>query len=616
MSVREYVGARYVPIVVGEWDNTRTYEPLMVVTYQGNSYTSRQYVPTGIEITNESYWVLSANYNAQVEAYRQEVAAFDSRITNNTTNIANETTARQNADTAINNTLNAIAPLDTAPTNGSTKGATSGGIYSAIDTNGKNAMLLNGKTAVVFGDSTAANTPSYFTQLATKTGMSVTNRAISGTALTPRGVGAWSAVTSTGNDGYNLITRQTDLANFDIVFLAYSTNDWQSSQKVKNAGMEDNNYVSFAAALQKVIDYIQEQNPDALIVFVAPAYAYRKWDGTTANCNTKGYTLRDYAVMAEKIMYENHMGFIDLGNVGVNYSNYTNWLLDDSGGIFVHYNANLKTHIVDYIIGSYPWEPRRIASPMAKNVSTYQATYIESLSICSPLTATDTADSTKTICYGGYKATDNSYIGNCNAYLTSGSNTVALTDPINFSDGFDGLIYLVTLSGEAVVITAENTDFQLTTQASEFDLSWLAIHVPPTNAIGRIIMTRADTSKTNNIVATCVCEADNITCMPEQLRHYNLSSLVNSDNLTVTNQRFGITDTVHVLGTVNNTGVGFVISSACAALANNPAFNNPQYFTKNYYANGLKALAFSLDSAGGLTLFLSSAVGASWNISI
>lgn len=67
-----YVGLRYVPKFDGDWDNTKTYEPLMIVTYQGNSYTSRTFVPTGIEITNEEYWALTGNYNAQVEAYRQE----------------------------------------------------------------------------------------------------------------------------------------------------------------------------------------------------------------------------------------------------------------------------------------------------------------------------------------------------------------------------------------------------------------------------------------------------------------------------------------------------------------------------------------------------------------
>lgn len=86
MSVREYIGARYVPIFgrMGEtsvqWDNSAPYEPLTVVLYQGNSYTSRQYVPAGIAIDNTDYWVETGNYNAQIEAYRQEVQQFDSRI--------------------------------------------------------------------------------------------------------------------------------------------------------------------------------------------------------------------------------------------------------------------------------------------------------------------------------------------------------------------------------------------------------------------------------------------------------------------------------------------------------------------------------------------------------
>lgn len=82
MSTREYIGARYVPIFGRKdedtiaWDNTAAYEPLTIVLYQGNSYTSRQYVPGGIEINNEEYWALTGNYNAQVEAYRQEVVEY------------------------------------------------------------------------------------------------------------------------------------------------------------------------------------------------------------------------------------------------------------------------------------------------------------------------------------------------------------------------------------------------------------------------------------------------------------------------------------------------------------------------------------------------------------
>lgn len=111
MSVREYIGARYVPIFADplEWDGTKTYEPLTVVLHQGNSYTSRQAVPVGIEITNSTYWAQTGNYSAQVEQYRAEVAAFDGRITANATAITTETSARENADTALDGRITANA---------------------------------------------------------------------------------------------------------------------------------------------------------------------------------------------------------------------------------------------------------------------------------------------------------------------------------------------------------------------------------------------------------------------------------------------------------------------------------------------------------------------------
>lgn len=72
--VRQYIGARYVPLFAdpAEWDNTKTYEPLTIVLHEGNSYTSRQYVPAGVDITNTDFWALTGNYNAQIEAYRKD----------------------------------------------------------------------------------------------------------------------------------------------------------------------------------------------------------------------------------------------------------------------------------------------------------------------------------------------------------------------------------------------------------------------------------------------------------------------------------------------------------------------------------------------------------------
>lgn len=70
-----YIGARYVPIFADpiEWDKAKSYEPLTIVTYQGDSYTSKTFVPAQTEITNTEFWVRTASYNAQVEQYRKEV---------------------------------------------------------------------------------------------------------------------------------------------------------------------------------------------------------------------------------------------------------------------------------------------------------------------------------------------------------------------------------------------------------------------------------------------------------------------------------------------------------------------------------------------------------------
>lgn len=79
----QYIGSRYVPTFAdpAEWDSTRTYEPLTIVLNNGNSYTSRQFVPVGVALTNTDYWLETGNYNAQIEAYRQEVLNNDANVT-------------------------------------------------------------------------------------------------------------------------------------------------------------------------------------------------------------------------------------------------------------------------------------------------------------------------------------------------------------------------------------------------------------------------------------------------------------------------------------------------------------------------------------------------------
>ena len=112
VGTRQYIGARYVPIFGRkgeesiEWDNSAPYEPLTIVLYQGNSYTSRQYVPVGVEITNQEFWAITGNYNAQVEQYRRDVQALDGRVSANATAIDAEKTRAENAEQTLQDGIN------------------------------------------------------------------------------------------------------------------------------------------------------------------------------------------------------------------------------------------------------------------------------------------------------------------------------------------------------------------------------------------------------------------------------------------------------------------------------------------------------------------------------
>lgn len=266
MSVREYIGARYIPLFCGEWDSTKTYEPLSVVQYQGNSYTSRQYVPANVEITNEQYWYISGNYNAQVEQYRKEVAALDERIKKNATNIANETINRQNADTDITNVLNKIQPLDTAPTQGSTKGVTSGGMYTAIDNLNIPQMKTQitdlreltyvdtSKIALIFGDSIARGygtsnpgSTGWANRLANRLGITAYNFAVDGASF------------------QHNIKDQVITAHNSTTF-----NDADVAYVFVSGGINDHGheYSDIAKGLTSFFNNIQTYYPQAQVVFL------------------------------------------------------------------------------------------------------------------------------------------------------------------------------------------------------------------------------------------------------------------------------------------------------------------------------------------------------------
>lgn len=88
MSVRQYIGARYVPKFYDgannshEWASGVQYEPLTIVTYANNSYTSKKAVPStvGAPNLNPEYWANTGNYNAQVGDLTEDVNALTGRM--------------------------------------------------------------------------------------------------------------------------------------------------------------------------------------------------------------------------------------------------------------------------------------------------------------------------------------------------------------------------------------------------------------------------------------------------------------------------------------------------------------------------------------------------------
>lgn len=94
MSVRQYIGARYVTKIYentldpssAEWQASVNYEPLTMVTYNNGSYLSKKQVPASIgnPAANPAYWVQTGFYNGQIAQLQNDVS--DLQIEVNTMN--------------------------------------------------------------------------------------------------------------------------------------------------------------------------------------------------------------------------------------------------------------------------------------------------------------------------------------------------------------------------------------------------------------------------------------------------------------------------------------------------------------------------------------------------
>ena len=87
----QYIGARYVPTFYvnpddgsTNWKANVTYEALTIVTYNGDSYTSKKAVPNGIgnPADNHEYWVKTGDFNASLLELQNRVNRIDTLVGN------------------------------------------------------------------------------------------------------------------------------------------------------------------------------------------------------------------------------------------------------------------------------------------------------------------------------------------------------------------------------------------------------------------------------------------------------------------------------------------------------------------------------------------------------
>lgn len=297
LGVREYIGARYVPVMANpiEWDNGREYEPLTIVIHEGNSYTSMQTVPTGIDISNTSFWALTGNYNAQVEQYRQDVdmlseklAGFDNKFENINTQL---TTINNNIETIDSEVASSQADIMTL----------------------ESITLLKDKTAVFLGDSITYGQDNSSTTGRVETTWPQAMANLLKFTATNVAVGGATAANYDPAPSTALEQAQAITTAYDYVFMMFGTNDYGYEVPL------DDTYNGLVSAINNLIDKFQNMK----IIGVIPPYMPGDTDP-----NSKGITALEYKMRCRLAYESKGIPYIDFSDgLGWNANNWDSKLM-------------------------------------------------------------------------------------------------------------------------------------------------------------------------------------------------------------------------------------------------------------------------------------------------
>lgn len=221
-----YTGMRYVPVFAdpAEWSSANSYEPLEIVIHEGNSYTSKTFVPVGVEITNQEYWANTGNYNAQIEQYRKDVADVSDQISAANANISKINTQIGKINTQIDEIETEIRD----------------GIYLCLG----DSWVAEGTIADV---------------IAKQKNLTLINKAVSGASFT-----AFTSYVKTIAEEINeAVSAVSDASLVKLVTLVAGVNDVSHHSEINQSAIN--------SAAGQALKSIRDNFPNAEIVFAADA---------------------------------------------------------------------------------------------------------------------------------------------------------------------------------------------------------------------------------------------------------------------------------------------------------------------------------------------------------
>lgn len=293
-----------------QWNKASTYDSLTVVWDDAThaSYASKRPVPQNIEITNEFYWLRSADLDAQVEMYRKEVQEFDGRITANAQNIDK-----------LNTTYNGVSYMDRT------------------------------NTFAVFSDSTFQRNGDF-----NNPGIIIPSVVDNMKKLMPNATIKNYGKGGTGTDYLvNTLKNMSVDNSVDTVLIAYGTNDWQGSFESAPILTSQNGSKNTELNAVKAIKRARIIFPKAKLVWFTPAYIHSE-AFTNLNVNNCASTPFAYYDVINRVCNEYGIQCVRLDKFfNVNETTYRNFMVASTDNIWVHYNADTTLRIANLIADNF-----------------------------------------------------------------------------------------------------------------------------------------------------------------------------------------------------------------------------------------------------------------------